>query len=159
MLTFAGCTSSTLVTPTNQPGKLSIEGFNQRIHDEEVAILFNDSSKSSGKGFRIEHDSASWRETESDSLFHVPIAEIHTISTGPNRFGGGLMGFGAGLAGGALAGLVIASGFEASSESKGLTIALGTAGGAVAGGLIGTVVGIVIVQPHVYEFRNNSSDK
>lgn len=153
-LIVSGCTSSTLVTPTNQSGTLSIDGFNQKIHDEEVIVLFNTGLKTAAIGFRIEHDSASWGETGNGSLFHIPLAKIHTVSTGPNRLVGGLIGLGAGLAGGALAGYLIANGFDASSDSKGLTMALGTAGGAGAGGIIGTIIGINNGPSYEYYFGN-----
>ena len=156
-LTLGGCSSSTLVVPTDQRGGISIESFNQTIQFEDVNVLFNDGSEVRGRGVHIEHDSVSWQSTESDSLFHVPVANIHTISTNSNKLKGGLLGFTAGAAGGALAGSRIADGFDASSDSKGLTMALGTAGGAVAGGLIGTIVGLSITKPHVYEFRGGSS--
>ena len=153
-LTFAGCGSSTYVTSVDQTGNLSIDGFNEKIHNDEVTILFNDGSRTSGKGFHIEHDSASWRETVSGSSFQVPVVRISTVSTSPNRFVGGLIGFGVGLGGGGLAGWRIADGSAPQGEDHGLAIAVGLIVGAGAGALVGAIVGVAIVQPTEYHFSN-----
>jgi hypothetical protein len=159
ILTLTGCGSSSVVMPINMSAKSSIDEFNREIYNEEVIVLLNDGSQTHGKQFRVDYDSASWREIESERHFHVPVAAIQTVSTDPNRFVGGLIGIGAGAAGGALIGWRIADGIDASSDSKSLTVAGGTAGGAIVGGLIGTFVGMAMVRSSAYNFRDSLASK
>jgi len=158
-LVIAGCSSSTLVTSTDKPGSLSIDAFNQKVHNEDVTIAFHDGSKTDGEGFRIANDSASWREGESGIRVYVPVAKVNTVSTGPNRLVGGLIGFGTGLAGGAFIGWRVAEGSTDHGEDRGLGILAGVVVGAGGGLIVGTIVGIAAPQPNVYELKTSSSDK
>ena len=158
-LTLAACSSSTLVTSNEQRGAISIDQLNQKTQHEVATIFFHDSTTASGSEFRIEHDSASWREIETGNRVIMPITRIHAISTSPNRLAGGLLGFGAGLAAGALIGWRIADGSTSPGADHGLYTLLGTAAGAGAGALMGTVLGVTIAQPNVYEFNTAASGK
>ena len=156
--TALGCSSSSLVTSTGQKGDLSFDQLDEKIRDDEITISLYDDSKVIGKGFHIENDSASWIGVESGTLFKTPVSKIHTLSTSPNRFVGGLIGFGGGLVVGGLAGMAIGSGFASTAE-HGTWSALGAAVGAGIGALIGTPIGVAVAPSEEYHFSETSSEK
>lgn len=159
---FVGCSSSELVTPTGRDGNLSFEELNDRIRTKEVTISFRDDSRTHGEEFQVDHDSASWRESKGDGLFFkVPVSRIHTVSTGPNRLVGGLIGFGTGVLAGGIVGWQVAQGMKSSGESGdiGRGLLAGAAVGAGGGALVGTISGVAIGRQSVYDFGSNSSGK
>ena len=153
-----GCPSSSLVTSTGQKGDLSVDQLNQKIRDEEITVSLYDGSKVIGKGFHIENDSASWIGVESSSLFKTPVSKIRTLSTSPNRFVGGLIGFGGGLVVGGLAGIAVGSGLSSTAE-HGTWGALGAAVGGGIGALVGTPIGVAAAPSKEYHFSNTPSEK
>jgi hypothetical protein len=154
-LIMVGCGSSSLVTPTGQGGNLSFDALNKTVQNDEVTISFYSGPNVTGKLFHIEHDSASWTEVESGKLFKVPVPKIMGLSTKPNRFLGGIIGLGGGIAVGGLAGLAIGSG-SASTAEHGTWAGLGAAVGAGAGALVGTLVGVGAAGPHIFVIPRDS---
>lgn len=148
---LAGCGSSSLVTPTGRGGDLSFDAFNKRVENDEVTVVFRDGLRAIGKGFRIEGDSASWAEAERGSLFKVPVTKIRAITTNPDRFRGGLIGFGAGAATGGLAGWALGSGVASTAEHGTWAEAAAIAGAGL-GALIGTPIGVAAAPSTEYHF-------
>ena len=155
---LVGCTSSALVTPTGQGGDISFEAMNEKIRDNEITISLDDDTKVIGKGFYIQNDSASWIGVESGRLFKSPVSKIHSLSTSPNRFVGGLIGFGGGLVVGGLAGMVAGNQFASTAE-HGTWAALGAAVGGGIGVLVGTPIGIAVAPSKEYYFNKTSPEK
>ena len=156
---YAGCNPSTVVTPTFQPGALSVPELNHRLRGEEVTVYFPDGTTARVREFQIETDSASWRNTDNGTETRVPLSGIHRLTTGSNRLLGGLCGFFAGLAAGGIVGLVYGNSNAPSGEDHTLGVLFSTGLGAGTGALIGTVVGASLSDHHTYELRRTTAER
>jgi len=158
-LVLVGCSSSLLVTPTGQSGDLSFNKLNEQIKNDKVTISFEDSGRAIAEEFRLENDSASWKEVVSGSMFKTSVSRLHFLSTHPNRFVGAMNGLGKGLVIGGVIGAMIGGGSDSFRGDEGMGAFLGALTGGGAGALIGIVLGAVVPQSHEYHFTHTALKK
>ncbi len=159
IFTFAGCGPSTLVSTTGESGTISVHSLNQRVRTEEVTVHYSDGSMSAVREFRIQNDSAYWKNGATDAPERMPLSGIHHLTTGSSRLLGGLAGFAAGLAAGGIVGLILGNRNAPTGEDHTWGVLLSTGMGAGAGAIIGTVVGTSLSDHCEYELGRKRTDR
>jgi len=145
-ITYCGCSTSYIVTPTQGGGDYSYHDFNSEFSEKDAVIELKDGREMSAKQIQVKYDSKSWTESPSGTPYTVAANDVNAI-TKKNRLIGGLDGFGLGiLAGGIYFGAVffLNPGHEFKNANDAIpTLPLFPALGAVIGAAIG----------HGYEYR------
>jgi hypothetical protein len=150
---FIGCGSSYRVTQTGRGADLSTSALNEIVRDKAVVVTLWTDAEVPAEQFQCHRDSASWRGRRDAAVVKVPVSQIRSLTTEPDRLQGGLLGLVAGTFLGATLGLIVDSGPE--STGTGLMGArLGVVMGVFGGGLLGTVTGVASSQACEYRFSS-----
>ena len=145
----SGCAMSSSVGPAGTEAELSLTDFNSEFLDESSTVCLSNGREFSVRSPRVENDSLTWinpqtgepGRTALDSIQSV-VAKSHLLS--------GVAGFVVGAGIGAGIGLWIASDFEGDQSTKrGYTLVYSMGSGAV----LGTLIGILVGWPDIYEFK------
>lgn len=110
------------------------------LSGKDVKILLGDGTIHEGELLRINTETTTWGDYDTETVISVPTAEIWRIQT-MNRSKGAGKGFGLGLLIGAGTGVLVGVASGGSQSDVTNQVVLGAVGFAAVGGLLGLVIG------------------
>jgi hypothetical protein len=159
LLLLSGCSSTTIIGPSNSDGSLSYPLFNLKIRWSQVKVeLFNNRSFIA-REIHVQDDSTSFLDVRANVWRVVPTHEISSIERN-DRDAGHFRGILAGAATGIAAGAIAYSSTNPSGGFEPVVSAGLIVSGAMLGGVVGNVVGAAIgVSEHYIVARDTLQTK
>ena len=136
-ISFSGCASSTKRIDTCFPDQ-SYQIIEDDLSGQDVTILLGDGTIHEGELLKINPQTTTWGDYDTETVISVPTAEIWRIKT-KSHGKGALNGFGTGLLVGGATGALV--GLTADEDDRALAVPLGAIAFGAIGGLLGIAIG------------------